>query len=177
MITLTLLVLVASAAMAGPGDTNVAHQTIGVTIPVMRVAGVDADANLTILAPTVAGTPPLPAVSDPTYLRYTSVWDGTHKAAFDASVVGVPVGTNLALLSGYPTGSGATGDLGTVLAYGAIPTLDATHRRLINAIGSGFTGRGAGDGASLVYTLTITDWTQVRAAITHPTVTFTMTDN
>jgi hypothetical protein len=173
MIALTLVVLVSSAALAADAT---AHQTIGVNVPVIRVAGVSGDANITVVAPTVAGEAPAPAVSNTTYLRYTTV-SATQGTSIDAKISAIPAGSTIRLVAGAPAaGSGKAGSVG--LFFGAFNLSTTTDGHLINGITSGFTGNNSltNDGASLVYTLTITDWTAIRAAVTHPTVTFTMRD-
>jgi hypothetical protein len=186
MITLTLVVLVASAALAGGSpDSNTRTQTIGVTVPTVRIVGVYDDATITVVAPTTAGTAPDPAVSNTTYLRYTALdrlsGSTTVHSGIDAAVStttghGLPAGTQLQLAAGAPAGSDAHGNLGTYFATLSNLTTSAGQRLIAN-IGSGYTGTGTTDGASLVYTLTITDWTQIRAGATPTWVVFTMTDN
>jgi hypothetical protein len=167
-------------AVDGPTKT----QTIGVTVPTLRLAGVTSAANIEIVAPTVAGQAPLDANSDAvTYLRFTCIQTATGiKTGVDVHASGIPAGTYLGLAASAPN-SDAMGVLPGAGAYFAFPVttghtgLPTSDQPLVEALGSSYSGSGDSDGIGLVYTLHIYDWTAVRAGTTHPLVTFTMRDS
>jgi hypothetical protein len=111
-----------------------------------------------------------------TYLRYTVVSAHPNLSGVDVAVTGLPAGTNLALDTAAPAaGSGKMGDVG--LLFNSSAGLSSSAFQMIEKIGSCLTGRADGDGVSLLYTLTINDWTKIRAGTTGATATFTMRDS
>ena len=149
--------------------------THDVTININEIAEINVNGSavtLTVTAPGTGGSNPQGDSNSDAQLQYTSVVSGTTRnISAKISSGSVPNGVALAV---QPTGTPGSNE-GT---YGSAVTLDATDQNIVTGIESCATGITASDGATLGYTLSVTDPTQLNyGSDTTVTITYTLTDD
>ena len=165
------LFVIGLAGVAG-AQSSATHD---VTININDIAEVNvngSDISLTVTAPGAGGSDPQGDSNTDAQLQYTSVVSSTTRlVSAKISAGSVPSGLSLAV---QPTGTPGTNE-GT---YGSSVTLTATDQNLVTGVGSCATGTGASDGATLSYSLSVDDPTQLDYGDdTTVTITYTLTDD
>ena len=178
----SLLMLVV-ATMGFAQQRSDAH-AINFTIPNIYVIDVDNNGGstapgttvgITLSDPTEPGAQPAVAYSNnDNYLNYTSVVTATSKHKIDAKLDQLLPGVNIRLTATAP--AGGYGTLGTSAATSL--TLTTTDQKVMQAIGSCWTGTTGTSGAALVYDITFDDanFDDLLTASPVRNVTFTIAD-
>ncbi len=179
------ILLVLGVATMGLAQQRTDAHAINFTIPNIYVIDVDNNGGstmpreqrsaITLSDPTDPGAQPAVAyTNNDNFLNYTSVVDfcSTHK--IDAKLDQLLPGVNIRLTATAP--SGGYGSLGTSAATNL--TLSATDQKVMQAIGSCWTGTTGTSGAALVYDITFDDANFDDLLTANPirTVTFTIAD-
>ena len=159
-------------AGAGGAQSSATHD---VTININDIAEISVNGSavtLTITAPASGGSDPQGDSNSDAQLQYTSVVSSTTRS-ISAKISSGTVPSGVAL-SVQATGTPGTNE-GT---YGAAVTLSSIDQNIITAVGSCATGTSGSDGATLSYTLSVTNPTQLDyGSDTTVTITYTLTDD
>ncbi len=128
------------------------------------------DVTLTVSAPGTPGDDPVGSSDATKKLQYTSiVASGLSRIITVDADANPPAGTGLTIEAAVPAGMGTTGGSKTL-------SLAAGTQNIITGVGSCATGTGA-NGATLTYTLSVSDKTALLNASTTITATFTILDD
>lgn len=178
------LLLVLGVATMGFAQQRTDSHAINFTIPNIFVIDVDNNGG-TDNAGTLVGI----ALSDPAdpgarpavaytnndnFLNYTSVVTSSAKHKIEAKLDQLLPGVNIRVTATGPVG--ASGNVGTSAATNL--TLSLANQKVMQAIGSCWTGTGGTSGAALVYDITFDDANFADLLTANPTrtVTFTIAD-
>ena len=163
-------------------DTNTDAHDVTVVVPEVALLDIEDGSNitLTITAPTEAGLPVGFSAEDNTqWLNYSSIIGSTTEPNRKVTVVAsgnLPAGTNLKVVAGAYTGTGA----GTTGSPTAAVTLSTTEQDLITGIGSCYTGDGTSNGHNLTYSIeeNMGDYSNLDFDADYTaTITYTLSDN
>jgi len=186
---LTSLLFLPGGVVAQESDTATHDVTITVSeIAELRIFGGDAPSfTVGAVAPTAGAAPAIVASNaDGSFLQYTSVVAAPFGEA-DSRTISVsrsddlPAGLTLRLRVTLP-GAGKTGNTGVVGDFNGDAAITAitgdASQDAVRAIGTGWTGTAAGDGARLTYSLIITELFEADlfAFDGRITVTYTLTE-
>jgi len=154
--------------------------SVGVSFSLPSVALLDIEPNtnsinLSLTAPTEAGSMVTNTASNNTkWINFSSAVTAGQTRRVSAQISGVmPNGLNLVLNTSTYSGSGA-GTLGNRVSP---ITLTASSQTIINGIGGAFTGNGASNGYNLTFTLSISNYGQLRSQSSTVSIIYTLIDN
>lgn len=154
--------------------------SVGVSFSLPSVALLDIEPNtnsinLSLTAPTEAGSMVSNTASNNTkWINFSSAVTPGQTRRVSAQISGVmPNGLNLVLNTSTYSGSGA-GTLGNRVSP---VTLTASSQTIINGIGGAYTGNGASNGYNLTFTLSISNYSQLRSQSSTVSIIYTLIDN
>lgn len=168
-----LLIFGLIAAASGFGQTTALHD-VNVNLGAFAVIALNstADVNLTIDGTGVTpGQAPGNDTDATKYLRYTVLSLSGTDQEITATISGDPVPTGARLDVAATVGSSGAGDEGTT---GGTVNL-STGGDVINSIASCYTGVGATSGSNMTYTLSVDNWSTIKALAAASTITVTYT--
>jgi len=170
----TVLGIALVLALSGLGIAQAtASHTVTMNVQAIARIAVTANVVLDITAPVFAGDYPADDTDNTAYLQYTVVVSpGQTKNVTAAWASGdtAPAGCELWLTATPQVGGNRGSSAGQII-------MSDSAQPVITGIGSCATGRGAGQGAMLTYTLHVSDFTALVAGETQvATVTFTLID-
>lgn len=131
--------------------------------------------NLSLTAPTEAGSMVNNTASNSTkWINFSSAVTPGQTRRISAQISGtMPNGLSILLNTGTYSGSGA-GTLGTPVS---LVSLTASGQTIINGIGGAYTGNGGSNGYNLTFTLSISNYSQLRSQSSAVTIIYTLIDN
>jgi hypothetical protein len=181
---LMALLLVLGVATMGFAQQRTDSHAINFSIPNIYVIDVDNNGGsaapgttvaITLSDPSDPGAQPTVAyTNNDNFLNYTSVVTATSKHKIEAKLDQLLPGVNIRLTATAP--SGGYGSLGTSAATNL--QLSTTDQKVMQAIGSCWTGTNGTSGAALVYDITFDDanFDDLITASPVRNVTFTIAD-
>lgn len=154
--------------------------SVGVSFSLPSVALLDVEPNansinLSLTAPTEAGSMVTNTASNNTkWINFSSAVTPGQTRRISAQISGVmPNGLNLVLNTSTYSGAGA----GTLGSRVSPITLTASSQTIINGIGGAYTGNGASNGYNLTFTLSISNYSQLRSQSSTVSIIYTLIDN
>lgn len=154
--------------------------SVGVSFSLPMVALLDVEPNtnsinLSLTAPTEAGNMVTNTASNNTkWINFSSAVTPGQTRRVSAQISGVmPNGLNLVLNTSAYSGAGA----GTLGSRVSPITLTGSSQTIINGIGGAFTGNGVSNGYNLTFTLSISNYSQLRSQSSTVSIIYTLIDN
>ncbi|SHF53765.1 hypothetical protein SAMN05444274_106112 [Mariniphaga anaerophila] len=145
-------------------DSSTARHDVGITVPSMAIidiegAGEGGSINLTVSADGIEAGDAVDfstASNNELWLNYTAISGGkSREISAKLENASLPSGVSLMLkVEGQTNG---VGDLGEVVNTGSTALGTANSLKVVNGIGSCYTGNGTGSGHQLVYSLEMSD--------------------
>jgi len=182
LMVLMVMVIAFGLVIMGTAVAQTDTATDSFSIIVNEIAVIDVDGtlgNLTVSAPVLGGDVLVitPASDTNSYLQYTSVVAAGGYRAITVAPSSVPAGIILHIGAAAPIIGSGEGDHGAPAG-----DLEFTHssigaQTLIAGIGSCYTDTGSSDGARLTIWIEIDDISDLLAATSLITLTYTLTDD
>ena len=175
---------VVSGIVKAQPDSNSASHTVGINISNLAILdietmGVSNDINFNITSPTEAGE----GISytgiknDSLWLNYSSIVSAGKTRSVSATISGtLPGGTTISVAAADPVSNYGKGKKGT--ANTTPQVLTSNGIKVIDGIGSCYTGDGAGRGSNLTYTLNLdeSNYDALYDGSYSATITYTISD-
>jgi hypothetical protein len=134
-------------------DIPTAGENITWTLNEMKLVGVvGTPPSLTFVQPATAGAPIADAISNASYLQYTSIVDAAKTNKISVKITGdIPTATELWVVAS----ANSTGGKGTPGTQSIELKLSSTDQVIVSGIGSVYTGIESTDGRQLTYRWTV----------------------
>jgi len=181
LMVLMVMVMAFGLVIMGTAVAQTDTATDSFSIVVNAIAVIDVDGalgNLTVSAPILGGDELVLSLPDThSYLQYTSVVAAGEYRAITVAPSQVPAGIILHIGAAAPGSASGEGDHGSPAT-----DLEFTHttigaQDLIAGIGSCYTDTGSSDGAQITVWIEIDDISDLLAATSLITLTYTLTDD